>query len=362
MLCLALCVAWPTMAFALPIEETSASMTAPELCRNLLQVSLAKLRPAAPAPDRSAIHARMHSRPGPPPETASVELRLLVGGGMGARGPAGLESVVAWREPSGGWFARRSEEPAPDRVQDPGIPLAPVWPDPSPKPYIAGLLPEPGGLRLSSGALSPAEGAQLDRALDGASCLSLEPSILPALLPLRAGRSESCPPDSAWRELEIRQGDRVRRYVRACRSIGPVGLIGDTLDGAALPGAPAYRTRADLYNGTELPTAPALRDFLLARLPGLRYRDIGSESLIAGVRRRDACAMTLALDGRPGASREVELVLVQPRRAYARWLGDGVVALGEGGTDPALVATDTVLALQVQGALFHLAHLCSAQP
>lgn len=281
---------------------------------------------------------------------------------MGPRGPAGLESVIAWREPSGAWFAQRSEETAPDLVQDPGFPLAPVWPDPSPKPPIGGHLPEPGGLRLSAGALSAAEGAQLERALDGASCLSLEPPALPPLLPLRDGGSEPCVPDSAWRHLEIRQPNRLRRYSRACWSIGPVGLIGDTLDGAGLPGAPTYRNRADLYNGTENPTAPPLRAFLQARLPGLRYRHDGGEALITAVRRRDACTMTLSLEDDPGARREVELALDQPGRSYARWIDDGVVALGEGGTGPGLVATDTALALQLQGALFHLAHLCSAQP
>jgi hypothetical protein len=72
--------------------------------------------------------------------------------------------------------------------------------------------------------------------------------------------------------------------------------------------------------------------------------------------------MTLSLDHGPGGTREVELAFVQPGRSYARWTGDGVVTLGEGGAGPALVASDTVLALQVQGALFHLAHLCSVQP
>jgi hypothetical protein len=349
-------------AAARDIEEVNASMGSREICRNLSQVSLRKLRPGAPAQDRSATHARMQSDLAAPPATAPVVLRLLVGGGMGARGPAGLESVVAWRDASGGWFAQRAEEVPPDPSNGPEVPLAPIWPEVAPKPLIEGHLREPGGLRLSSGPLPAAQGALLDRALREDSCLGLEPATLPPSIPLRGGGSEACVPDAAWRDLEIRRGDRLQRFSRACRSIGAVGLIGDVLDGAALPGAPVYRGRADLYDGTDHPTAPPLRAFLAARLPGLRYRDADGEASITAVHERAPCEMALSLRGAAGATREVALPLVARGRSYRAWIDDGVIALGEGGADPSLIAPGTVLALQVQGTLFHLPHLCAAQP
>lgn len=349
-------------AAARDIEHVSTSMTPRQVCENLLQVSLAKVGPGAPAADRTGVHAAMQSRWDAPPASATVVLSLLVGGGMGSHGPAGVESVVAWREPSGTWFARRAEEPTPGLAQGPDLPLAPAWPDPAPKPLVEGHLPAPGGLQLSSGPLPAAQAAQLDRALASESCLDREPASLPAVIPLRGGGSASCVPDAAWHELEVRRGDTVQRFSRACWSIGPVGLISTVLDGAALPRAPEYRARADLYNGTDNPTAPALRDFLSARLPGLRFRDAGGEGVVAAVRERAACDMALSLRDARGNSREVTLALVSPGRSYRAWIDDGGVALGEDGADPSLIAPGTVLALQVQGALFHLAHLCAAEP
>lgn len=349
-------------ASAREIEEVHASMAPVEICRNLKQVSLKKLRSGAPARDLAATHARMQSGFPAPPASVPVVLRLLVGGGMGARGPAGLESVAAWRDASGAWFAQRSEEVAPDIAQGPELPLAPIWPNPTPKPVIEGHLQEPGGFQLSSGPLSAAQAALLDRALDEDSCLSLEPATFPPSIPLRGGGSAPCVPDSAWRHLEIRRGDTVQRYSRACRSIGPVGLIGHVLDGAALAGSPVYRGRADLYDGTDNPTAPPLRAFLSARLPGLRFRDARGEGSIASVRPLAPCAMALSLRDASGGTREAKLDFSAEGRTYRRWIDDGVVALGEGGADPSLVAPGTVPALQVQGALFHLAHLCAAQP
>jgi hypothetical protein len=349
-------------ALAGEIQEVNLAMSPREICGNLRQISLGKLSRVAAAHDRSTVHASMQSGLDAPPASATVVLRLLVGGGMGPNGPAGLESVVAWRDSAGAWHAQRAEEPAPDLARDPDLPLAPLWPDDSPEPFIEGHLPEPGGLRLSSGALPALQGTLLDKALHEDSCLRLEPATLPSTIPLRGGGSATCVPDAAWRELEIRRGDTVQRYSRACRSIGAVGLIGEVLDGAALPGAPAYRARADLYNGMDNPTAPPLRAFLLARLPGLRFRDAEGESRIVGVRPASACGMALSLEDASGATREAELALAAGGRSYRRWIDDGVVALGENGRDPSLVAPGTVLALQLQGALFHLAHLCAVQP
>lgn len=355
-------LAIPTDVRAQDIAEARIGMTSRQLCDNLQQVALRKVRPMLPAGDRTGLHARMQDKLPKPPQTASVVLSLLVGGGMGASGPAGLESIVAWRDANGRWFAQRAEEARAGMYDGPEVPLAPIWPDPSPKSLLRGHLPEPGGLRYSSGQLSASDGAQLDRALNADSCIGVEPPTLPSSIPLRSGGTVPCVPDSAWRHLEVRRGEVVQRYSRACYAIGPVGAIGALLDGVGLPGSPVYRNRADLYNGTESPLAPSLRAFLSAKLPETRLRDSRGEHEIVGVRHSAPCEMVLTLGPSAGRDREITVSLKGEDRSYGRWIENGVVPIGPIGADPSFVAPDTILGLQLQGALFHLPHLCEVQP
>lgn len=357
---LALSLAMPARAAPRELREVDPAMTPRELCDNLRQLDLRRLKPTATPPDRSDTHARMQAGLPAPDEAAPVMIRALVGGGMGARGPAGLESVIAWRDGSGRWHAQRAEE-GDGRAMDPELPLAPLWPDPSPRPMMEGRIPTPGGMRLTSGPISPGESALLDKALLADSCIDLEPPSFPTELPLRRGGKTYCVPDSAWRHLEIRQAGTVRRFIRPCQSIGPVGLIGRTLDGLALPGAPVVRNRSDLYNGTSDATAPSLRAFLTERLPGVRYRDSTGEGVITVISHVAPCETRLELAVADGSKRSVAVRWKEPR-SYPLWIEDGVVALGRDGGDPSWIAPGTTLALQLQGALFHLYHSCDLQP
>lgn len=344
-------------AKAREFKSVDSSMTPRQLCDNLLQVSLRKLRPMTEAGDRSAAHASLQQGLPPVKGSPPVVIRTLVGGGMGAYGPAGLESIVAWRDEGGRWRAQRAEEPSAGFVPYPEVPLAPLWPDPNPKPLIEGHVPQPGGLTLSSGQLSPGASAALDKALLDDSCINVEPPSLPPTLPLRRGGTAPCVPDSAWWHVEIRQGDVVRRYSRPCWTIGPVGLIAKTLDLAALPSAPIVKSRADLYNGTDAPTAASLRDFFTAKLPGIRYRDKEGEAVITAVRHTAPCASKLDLETGDGSRREVE-VSWTGERSFPQWISNGVVRLGMDDSGPSWIAPGSTVALQLQGAMFHMHHLC----
>lgn len=341
------------------LDPVRPLMSARELCDNLRQISLRRLAPVSAIPDRKDVHDRMHSRGSAIAADAPVVISVLVGGGMAARGPAGLESVIAWRDPGGTWYAQRSEEPAAGEYLEPGLPLAPLWPDPQPIPLVKGNIAPPGGLRLSGGLLPVQDGLALDRALAAESCLDLEPADFPASLLLRGGGRAPCVADSAWRHIELRQGRDVRRFFRPCQSVGPVGLIGQVLDGTVLPGAPSVGRRADLYNGTEAPTRSSLLAFLDAHLPNTVYRDeTGDEHAVTAISHDAPCSSTLTLSRPDGSSRTVGIDWKQPR-SFPVWIEDGVVRLGTGNKDPSWIAPGTVRALQLQGVLFSLAYLCS---
>ncbi len=350
----------PTMASARDLRQVDPGMNPRQLCDNLLQVALRKIRGNQSVDDLGVVHARMQSGFPAAAFEAPVVIRALIGGGMGASGPAGLESVVAWRDLQGQWRARRAEEVSGGRAEHPERPLAPLWPDPDPKPQIEGYLPAPGNLRLSSGELEDDQAELLEKALLQESCIRLEPPVMPPETPLRGGGSGPCIPDSAWYHLEVIQNGQTRRYSRSCLIIGPVGLIARTMDGLSLPSAPVVRGRADLYNGSESAGPESLRQFLTDRLPGVGYWDAKGEGTIVAIRHQPPCAATLVVTQTNGEAREV-VVNWLGVKSYASWIPDGVVTLTGEPEPSAWIAPSTTLALQLQGALWNL-QFCGSEP
>ncbi|QPQ56102.1 hypothetical protein IC614_05915 [Allosphingosinicella flava] len=345
-------------AMAAELVPVDGDMSARELCDNLLQVSLRKAAKEKPLVDAGPLHAGLQ-RGLPEPPADALTIRVLIGGGIGSHGPAGLESVVAWRDANGRWEARRAEERRRGMPPEPERPLAPVWPDPNPKPLIEGHIPQPSSLEISAGPLPQQAVQSIERALLPSSCIQLEPPRMPVDLPLKGGGRLPCVPDSASWHIEIRQGGNVQRYERPCRLVGPAGLIAQTLDYVALPAAPIVRSRKDLYNGVEYPSAESLRLFLSDRLPGILYRDAQGEGRIRSIRHVQACAAVMQVEGADGGIREIGIDWRKPR-GFPQWISDGVVELdGEGdAVGSAWIAPGTTLALQLQGALWSLFYNC----
>lgn len=190
------------------VSPAVSEMTA--RCRSLEEVDLTRI--GGGASDWSGFE-QLHSEarrslPPPPADAGTMQLRLAISGGS-IQAPYGL-SVWAARQDDRTWRVLHVRY----------LQLRP----PPPPPGTASL-PQPPERVVTTGRLNDESGRLIEAAL-ASDCLALEPLTLPAALPMKNGPDLMCPPDAGGSNgLEIREGGRVRRYLRPCGRSWATGAI-----------------------------------------------------------------------------------------------------------------------------------------